>query len=82
MPKKRWKYDFIRHPKIFQELRANQDKYDNLIRSKRRFKKLYNYRDKYIIKIKSWKTKGRNNQYTGIIDYFYYVKKVLRFDHL
>lgn len=62
MSKKRWDFDFIRHPKQMQELRKNQNK-NEFSRGKRRFKTLDNYLDKYIKRIKSWKCTGRKNQY-------------------
>lgn len=60
MPKKRWDYNFVRSPKIFQELRLSQEGFS---RSKRKFKRLSNYFDKYIKRYKSWKYKGKKYKY-------------------
>lgn len=62
MAKKRYFLTFLRHPRTTQEIRANLDKYDPLIRKRRR-KLPTAWDDQYIHPQKSWKYLRRNKQY-------------------
>jgi len=60
MARKRWAW--LRHPRTTQELRANQDRNDPLVRGKRRNIPTA-WDDNHIRSQKSWKYLGRKHQY-------------------
>lgn len=62
MAKRQPAYVCLRHPRTTQELRANQNKFDTMIRAKRR--NLPTDRDDdFVRNPKSWKATGRRKQY-------------------
>lgn len=62
MAKKRYFGAWLRHPRTTQEIRANLDKHDRLVRGKRRNLPT-SYDDLFVHQQKSWKYKRRKTQY-------------------
>lgn len=62
MAKRQPAYVFMRYPRTTQERKANLDKYDTMIRGKRRNLPTA-YDDIFVRPQKSWKSTGRRKQY-------------------